>query len=80
MLVRNNILAQLVIVFLIWPVANLSSWLKWQVYYEIIVPMWCKFAKFAEGAAFRWALWLIIAVEAYCTVQYVISGQIKAFW
>lgn len=74
------IFIQLPVVFFVWPIANLSSWLKWQVYHEVIVPMWCKLAILAEGAAFSWALWAIIVVEVYCTVQYVISGQIKAFW
>jgi len=74
MLIRNNIVTQLITVFLVWPALNATQWLKWKVYYEVVVPMWCKFARLAECAAFRWALWVIIAVEVYCTVQYVIRG------
>lgn len=64
------IIIQLPLVFLVWPVLNVTQWLKWQVYYEVIVPMWCKLAKFADSAAFRWALWAIIAVELYMAVLY----------
>lgn len=72
------IFIQLPVVFLAWPVANLASWLKWQVHHEVVVPMWCKLAKLADSAAFRWALWAIIMAELYMVYCTFFSGKIVA--
>ena len=79
MLTHKRIPIDLLIVFLVWPALDATSWLKWTAYHEIIVPMTCKLAIFVECAAFRWALWLIIFAELYMVVQYSFNCQIKAF-